>query len=171
MSKYAYTNHALPQALRGLTRGDAYSAFQHRTPTEIVAIATRMEQVADFFEDHPNLRCKGMELSGKGLVCAIGAVRYSRKVGLSWDPFASKNCNADETIWAMEYLDIVSLNDSSMPAEQFRTYLRNVARVLKKWAKTKPRNQHTFADAFVNDGYFKMLATKNGVSFKNNVWA
>ncbi|UOF82159.1 hypothetical protein [Caudoviricetes sp.] len=105
------------------------------TKTTVRAVAARIRQVADFFEANPKMRCKGDLMIGHK-VCAMGAVENSRKIGLTWDPTASRNCNSRQTMNVMENMGIVDVNDSAVPNEQFISYVRFCADVLDAWANT-----------------------------------
>lgn len=163
LRKNAYRSDAHYSVL-GMMEGYAFWSMEGKTPTEIRAIADRIDQVADFFQQNPDMRTKGVEINNAGLVCAIGAVNYSRKIGLKFNPFASKNCNAKDTTRVMSACYIVDLNDSYMPAEQFRNYMRGVANVLRTFADAPERTERTLAQTVRNDGYFKRLAKAYNVN-------
>lgn len=151
--------YAVENSLFSLRRGRPVRTLGKSTPTEIRAIAQRIREVADFFEHHPNIRIKNRMMSNDG-VCAIGAVYNARKVGLAWSPFASKNCNAQQTMDVMSFAGLVLLNDSGMPAKQFRNYMRHVADLLDRYADSKNRTEETFALLAVKDPYFVRWANR-----------
>lgn len=114
------------------------------TPTELRAIADRFDQVVAYFKANPRKRYKGA-LSNETAtlrVCAMGAVRYNREIGLKWTDFASKNCNANQTMEMMNSMGVVMMNDSSIKAEQFYNWTTNCARLIRQFAKL-PANQRT----------------------------
>lgn len=116
-----------------LTGGYSWARKPKATPTTIHAVAARIRQVANFFQANPKMRVKGTLKDGHK-VCAIGAVQHSRKIGLTWDPNASRNCNSQQTMEVMENMGIVDVNDSSVPSEQFLSYMRFCADVLDAYA-------------------------------------
>lgn len=118
--------------------------FGSPTPTELRAIADRFDQVVAYFKANPRKRYKGALASETAAkrVCAMGAVRYSREIGLKWTDFASKNCNANATMEMMDSMGVVEMNDSNIKAEQFYNWTTNCARLIRQFAKL-PANQRT----------------------------
>jgi hypothetical protein len=173
-SKYHWNvGYALRWAPTNLVRvvnGDAnwYPApLKGLKPSVLRAAAERIRQVADFFEAYPGMRIKGEEYDDRtGKVCAIGAISNARKLGIAWDSAeASKNCNAKQTTDLMSALGIIECNDSSMPAAQFRTFMRHSADVLDRLSEMKkPLAKNDVIQAYNADPYFTQWANKVGVT-------
>lgn len=149
-------------------------ALRDRPAHEITAIATRISQLADWFEWNPNQRIKGALAHDKGAeygVCAIGAVMNARKIGLKWDPTASRNCNAKDTVAVMTAFNLVDLNDSMLPAKQYRNYLRTIASVLNniaaRVANGEPCRPELVASEFKKHPNIKRWAKRVGFELED----
>lgn len=133
----SYFLNEVPYDLRAGMRWNPQTHLSEPKPTttrtKVHAVAARIRQVADYFQANPKMRVKGTLTDGKK-VCALGAVQYSRKIGLTWDPIASRNCNSSQTMDVMESMGIVDVNDSAVPNEQFLSYVRFCADVLDAYA-------------------------------------
>ena len=130
----------------------------YTTPTELRAIADRFDQVVGYFKANPRKRFKGALTNDTDTlrVCAIGAVRFSREIGLKWTDFASRNCNAGDTSEMMIAMGVVHINDSAVKAEQFYNWTTNCARLIRQFAKlpTKDRTVYNWRKMVETDPYF-----------------
>lgn len=135
------------------------------SPYEIEAMASRLDTITDYFEKNPKARAKGKKWDAdETQFCLIGAMERSRKIGLKFDPKASRNISTNQAARWMSLAGLTVANDSDMTHAQVMRLNRKTAQVLRQYAAMV---DNTFGRASCRNIWEKLMRS----TFRNELFS